>query len=336
MPGTQAVYSFQDAMLGFDDRGWANPVRGNYSWVCQEVNYTHATLHVEANFEVFKYPDWETPGHIRYKGIEFLEMVARGDLSFIKRVPMDQVIGRVELINRTTPGDEYYAVLIPSPIYISKRFTVVVDLDTREMIDENGEPWGKWALWIDPLIYALEARTEELFVMDWLNTTISLNVTYHAPPDSIPMDTIFGEIKRYFAAWASRPIENEFLTELGIEGLTDIWPVYYYEPRTGIFLQAGLFDYLDDVLTQKFGIIKTNALRFPPFFYLSDMAFYCDLDSDWVVNIVDVAIGATAFHSKPGDERWNPIADINKDGVINIIDVATVAVAYGTQYITAD
>jgi len=334
-PGTQAVYSFSDTCLGFDDCGRANPVRGNYSWLCQEVNYTHAVLDVEVNIEVFKRPDSEHSGAITYRGIEFLEKAASGDLSFIKRVPMDQVIGRVELENRTTPGDEYYAVRIPSPINISQKFRVVVDLDNRDMIDENGERWGKWALWIDPLIYPLEGSTEELFVMNWLNTTISLNISYIDPPDTIPIDTIFGEINRYFAAWPNQPIENDFLLELGLEGDIDIMPVYYYESRTGIFLHAGIVDYLDDVLTQKFGIVKTSGEWAHPL-YLSSISFHCDLNSDGVVDILDIAIVAKPFGSKVGDDRWNPVADINKDGRVNIMDIAMVAKAYGTQYVSTD
>lgn len=333
-PKTQAVYSFEDALLGFDDNGWARPVRGNYSWLCLEANNTHAVLDVGVNFEVYQKKEWETPGHVIYTGIEFLEKAAKGDLSFIKRIPMNQVVGRIELHNVTTPGQEYYAVSIPSPIYISKRFTVVVDLDTRDMIDEDGKRWGKWILWIDPLKYPLEGKTEELFVMNWLNTPISLNITYRAPPDSIPKETIFGEIKRYFSAAPRWPIENELLLELG-GGRASILPVYYYEPRTGIFLQIGIYDYIDDLLTQKFGIIKLEVFT-PSFFYLSAIFLYCDLDSNGIVNIVDVTIVAKAFGSKEGDESWNPFADVNKDGIVNIKDILMVAKMFGTQYITTD
>ena len=336
-PETHAVYSYVGAMLGFDDHGWADPVRGNYSWLCLEVNDTHTILDVEVNIEVYKKPGWVHPGYITYTGIEFLEMAARGDLSFIRRVPMDQVIGRVELSNRTTPGDEYYAVNIPSPIFISQEFTVVVDLDTMEMIDEKGEPWGRWTLWIDPLQYPLEGQTEEVFIKNWLNTTVFLNVTYKAPPNSIPDDTIFGEVKRYFSATTWQSIENEFLLELGVLGLTGIKPCYHYEARTGIFLNPTLFDYLDDILTQKFGIILTH-LEYSGkiLFYLSSIAFHGDLNTDWAVDILDVAIVAGAFGSKPGDDRWNQTADRNKDEIINILDVTTVALAFGTQYVTTE
>lgn len=276
-PGTKAFYSLEAAMLGFDDHGWANPVRGNYSWLALEVNGTHAILDVEINIEVYKKPQWETPGAITYTGIEFVEKAAKGDLSFIKRVPMDQVIGRIQIIN----DSEYRVVRIPSPVIISQKLTVVVDLRTMEMIGTDGEPWGKWILWIDPLKYPIEETTKELFIMNWLNTPVYLNVTYHAPPNSFPHPTIFGEINRYFSASTFKRIENDFLLELGVSGLTDIRPSYHYEPRTGIFLGPTLFDYLDDILTQKLGIIKTHGSNpgpewhFP--FYLSSTNIEVDL-----------------------------------------------------------
>ena len=254
-PGTKAVYSLQDAMLGFDDHGWANPVRGNYSLICVERNDPYAKLEIEVDIEVFQPPEWKTPGSISYVGKEFVDKAARGDLSFIKRVPIDQVIGRVQLINTA----KHQEVRIPSPIVISQNFTVVIDLHTMQMIGDNGEPWGKWALWIDPLKYPIEGTTEELFIMNWLNTSVYLNVTYHAPPNSIPQSTVLGEVKRYFSATTFHSIENDFLKELGVSGLNDILPCYHYEARTGVFLRPTLFDYLDDILTQKFGIIKTHA-----------------------------------------------------------------------------
>jgi outer membrane protein assembly factor BamB len=54
-----------------------------------------------------------------------------------------------------------------------------------------------------------------------------------------------------------------------------------------------------------------------------------DLDANGVVNIVDVAIVAKAFGSRPGDEKWNQNADLDNNGIINIIDVAAVAKDYG-------
>jgi len=272
-PGTKAAYSLQDAMLGFDDHGWAYPVRGNYSWLCVERNDPYTKLEIEINIEVFKYPQWSTPGAITYTGKEFVDKAATGDLSFIKRVPVDQVIGRIQTINTT----EHQQVRIPSPIIISQNFTVMINLHTMQMIGDNGESWGKWAMWINPLKYPIEGPTEELFIMNWLNTSIYLNVTYHAPPNSIPENTVLGEVKRYFSATTLHGIENDFLTELGVSGLNDILPCYLYEARTGIFLGPTLFDYLDDILTQKFGIIKTHEIELYFPFTLSSTNIQVDL-----------------------------------------------------------
>lgn len=54
-----------------------------------------------------------------------------------------------------------------------------------------------------------------------------------------------------------------------------------------------------------------------------------DLNGDGVVNIIDIAIVARAFGSKPRGPNWNALADLDKNGWINIIDIATVAKDYG-------
>jgi hypothetical protein len=330
-PGTYAVYSFPDAKMGFDDLGFAHPIRGNYSWLCLEVNYTHATLDVEVNIELFQRPEWTTPGHIRYAGQDFVDMAEKGDLSFIKRIPLDQVVGRIEIYD--DPGNP--GVYILSPIVLHKEFIVTVDLDNMMMIDENGEPWGKWVLWVDPLKYPLEGRVEEPLIMNWLNTTVSVNITYMG--FSNPKNTIFGEIRRGFKAYPSDFIYNDFLLGLGVAGMDTIYPVYSYEPRTGILLYADTLNYLDDIFTQKFGIIMTvSGLLDPGVFFLADMGFQGDMNKDWVVNILDVTIAARAFGSRPGDGSWNQVADMNGDSVINIVDITIVAKAFGTQYIIPD
>jgi hypothetical protein len=59
------------------------------------------------------------------------------------------------------------------------------------------------------------------------------------------------------------------------------------------------------------------------------MRYFADLNGDGVINIIDIAIVARAFGTKPGDPNWNEVADLNKDGWINIIDIATVARDFG-------
>jgi hypothetical protein len=65
-----------------------------------------------------------------------------------------------------------------------------------------------------------------------------------------------------------------------------------------------------------------------------DLRYYrfleSDLNKDGTVNILDIAIAAKAYGSKPGDPNWNPIADVASPyNEINIIDIATVAKDYG-------
>jgi len=54
-----------------------------------------------------------------------------------------------------------------------------------------------------------------------------------------------------------------------------------------------------------------------------------DLNSDEIVDMLDVAIVAKAYGSYSGHPRWNPIADLNHDGIINIIDIFLVCKKFG-------
>lgn len=54
-----------------------------------------------------------------------------------------------------------------------------------------------------------------------------------------------------------------------------------------------------------------------------------DLNKDGVINMLDLWFVARAFHSKPGDQNWNPNVDLDGNGVINIIDLTLVALQYG-------
>jgi uncharacterized protein YfaS (alpha-2-macroglobulin family) len=57
-----------------------------------------------------------------------------------------------------------------------------------------------------------------------------------------------------------------------------------------------------------------------------------DINSDGIVNILDVAIVAKAYGSYPGHPRWNPAADLDGNETINILDVAKVAKDYGKTF----
>lgn len=57
-----------------------------------------------------------------------------------------------------------------------------------------------------------------------------------------------------------------------------------------------------------------------------------DLNGDQKVNILDVAVVAGAFGSRPGWANWNEIADLNNDNVIDILDIALIAKEFGKIY----
>ncbi len=56
-----------------------------------------------------------------------------------------------------------------------------------------------------------------------------------------------------------------------------------------------------------------------------------DVNGDFKVDILDVALVAYSFGTKKNQARWNAAADINSDGVIDILDVALSAYYFGTS-----
>jgi hypothetical protein len=50
-----------------------------------------------------------------------------------------------------------------------------------------------------------------------------------------------------------------------------------------------------------------------------------DINSDGIVNLVDLRLVARAYGTRPGDTYWDPRCDVHRDGVIDIFDLVLVA-----------
>jgi hypothetical protein len=59
------------------------------------------------------------------------------------------------------------------------------------------------------------------------------------------------------------------------------------------------------------------------------VTFKTDLNKDGKVDLLDMIIVAAAFGSKPGDPRWNAMADVDQNGTVNILDLILVAKDFG-------
>jgi len=54
-----------------------------------------------------------------------------------------------------------------------------------------------------------------------------------------------------------------------------------------------------------------------------------DLNCDCVVDVADIMLVASRWHSSAGDDDYDPACDLNDDGVIDIVDIMLVAVHWG-------
>jgi len=60
-------------------------------------------------------------------------------------------------------------------------------------------------------------------------------------------------------------------------------------------------------------------------------SIYGDLDADRKVNMLDIALAARAYGSKPGDENWNESADLDRNAIVNMLDIGRIARDYGEK-----
>jgi hypothetical protein len=60
-----------------------------------------------------------------------------------------------------------------------------------------------------------------------------------------------------------------------------------------------------------------------------------DVTGDGVVNVLDQSVILGAFDSRPGDQRWNPLADVNGDGVVDQKDLNLVALNWQKTFLQA-
>jgi len=56
-----------------------------------------------------------------------------------------------------------------------------------------------------------------------------------------------------------------------------------------------------------------------------------DLNCDCVVDILDIMLVASRWHTSVGDDDYDPAYDLNDDGKIDIVDIMLVAVHWGEQ-----
>ncbi|UCG37429.1 MAG: hypothetical protein JSV64_03930 [Candidatus Bathyarchaeota archaeon] len=58
-----------------------------------------------------------------------------------------------------------------------------------------------------------------------------------------------------------------------------------------------------------------------------------DVNSDWIVDIYDLVIAASAYGSTPMDPNWNHYCDLSEPyREIDIFDIVTIAINYGQEY----
>jgi hypothetical protein len=63
--------------------------------------------------------------------------------------------------------------------------------------------------------------------------------------------------------------------------------------------------------------------------YVQGLRILGDCNGDGIVDIMDMALVASAFGSYPGHPRWDDRADEHRDSIIDVFDLVTVALHLG-------
>jgi len=108
-----------------------------------------------------------------------------------------------------------------------------------------------------------------------------------------------------------------------------------YAPK-GTIQHARNFPIVETVVVQVTGFteqllrgFQSDITQLP--FFTAYAKVVGDVNGDFKVDILDVALVAYSFGTKKNQARWNAAADINSDGVIDILDVALSAYYFGTS-----
>jgi hypothetical protein len=264
--GVSATYAFgPESTIYFNNSmAYGGDISGNCSWTVTGVQNGLANVTYEINVVI---PGANTPEEqnslgasgalVLYTGKPFVDSAENGNFSFVTTLPADQVnISRGFIVNNNPPGT--YLVGFWGGFNIDKVFNITVNLQNLTMVDQNGVPWGKWLYWINPLFYPVDQTVQETALYDWAGTQVNRSVAYVLPGSSKYLsgrDTPVGNFTAYYYATISPiPITNPELVTPGeniflFQGLV-------YEPRTGLLLESASPNYVDDVFSQKMGILE--------------------------------------------------------------------------------
>ena len=158
-----------------------------------------------AEYKIYRYPEdkYPPPAFILLKEHKTSEIKFLYIDEFVYRYQIIHIKDDIATLRMCLEGiANVHGYNIPNQkeVPFKRIFDIKVNLNTLEMIDDNGNPWGKWILWIDPGSY------------DWKEYMIMKNWNGH------------GEVK----GWLKGPWKNEDLEKVLISPYTKNIKNYFY------------------------------------------------------------------------------------------------------------
>lgn len=197
--GSYAEYEISGNILTYG-KVWGAYIVGTIRWDCLKIEDNSATIEETL---VFSFPQFlydesgnEYSNSIRYLGKEYVDMAKGGDYSFVTEFSIDDNINidiHEPIEQRDPVTDEViidedtgqpimtgsYVVIISNvSAIVEKKAIVMVDIETRDVYDMEGNLFGRWLWWLNTDEYPLDGMVNELALYDWRGYEIPVVIRY--------------------------------------------------------------------------------------------------------------------------------------------------------------
>jgi len=172
-------------------------------------------------------------------------------------------------------------------------FDIKVDLNTLEMIDDNGNAWGKWFFWIKPASY----NKKEYTVMKNWNDRGEVKAWLKGPLENENLSSFLkssyaGNIKHYFVLTTTIRKENTFIYPLFEDyGIMPSYNVQITEEGT-VKMESGSY-YLStfSTTTSEGEMVEMEPGLFVECYYTDDGMLFEDNDLYYMDDFIDQKVG---------------------------------------------
>ncbi len=182
---------------------------------------------------------------VLYEGREAAELAESRDFSFVRRV---------EILSLDSVSARGKTVLLRGLFQLGREEEILLDPSRGVIVDESGEPWGRFLLWIDPEGVPRSGWVTGVAIFNWTDgTEVVWNLSRLELKSPLRRDGL--ESSEVVIG-----VANLSLYEPGRVMAVPL--LVLYDSETGAFLEAPS-GYADDYLRQRLGIVVIRSAPKP-------------------------------------------------------------------------